>query len=311
MEIWLDSVGSESIDSADVDRIWNGSATDVHEVKIEDSSSQKMAISKIGMVPWLLIRCSNWTMIPLENLVASSRESGTRIAAAVNKEIDINGTISALEHGVDAILVRDNLLEPALLAAREKSPIPVSDDVQHPHIGSAEIISIESGGVGERVCIDLTSRLNEGQGIATGSISRMLCIVHGETIPTEFIPTRPFRVNAGSIHSYALMADGTTKYLSELNAGDEIAILSSEGIVGNAVIGRLKIENRPLLIIRFRVGSEQGQVILQQAETVRLVAPGGGALPITSAASGNNISVMIDERVRHIGQPLEGRVKER
>ena len=34
MEIWLDSVGSESIDSADVDRIWNGSATDVNEVII-------------------------------------------------------------------------------------------------------------------------------------------------------------------------------------------------------------------------------------------------------------------------------------
>lgn len=35
---------------------------------------------------------------------------------------------------------------------------------------------------------------------------------------------RPFRVNAGPVHSYALLADGRTKYLSELCAGDQARI---------------------------------------------------------------------------------------
>ena len=310
MQIWSESRDEGNSNSDVVSRFWTGFSSDVSEVQIDEPSDQEEAMSLIGLVPWILVRCSDWTMVPLENLVAASRGTSTRIAAAIDEEVELNGAAFALGGGVDAILVKSHLVNDAVGIIGGKWE---KEDVQEKGaiVEEARVISIESIGVGERVCIDLTSRLNEGQGIATGSISRMLCIVHGETIPTEFIPTRPFRVNAGSIHSYALMADGTTKYLSELNAGDEIAILSSEGIVGNAVIGRLKIENRPLLIIRFRVGSEQGQVILQQAETVRLVAPEGGALPITSAASGNNISVMIDERVRHIGQPLEGRVKER
>ena len=37
-----------------------------------------------------------------------------------------------------------------------------------------------------------------------------------------FVPPRPFRVNAGPVHAYVLMADGSTKYLSECRAGDEV-----------------------------------------------------------------------------------------
>ena len=311
MEIWLNSADGVTSSSEGIDRVWSGSATDVSEVVIEDDSSQNDALSLIGMVPWLLVRCSDWTMIPLENLVATSRDSGTRIAAAVNQEIDLNGIASALEHGVDAILVEFDLLETAILVASEKTPVLDIESGQKPQVQSAEITSIESGGVGERACIDLTIRLQEGQGIATGSVSQLLCIVHGETLSNEFVPPRPFRVNAGAIHSYALMADGKTKYLSELKAGDEIAVLSSEGIVGKATIGRLKIENRPLLVIRFEVGKVKSQIIAQQAETVRLITPDGNILPITSAELGDNISVYSDNRVRHIGQPLEGRVNER
>ncbi|MEE2629495.1 MAG: 3-dehydroquinate synthase II [Candidatus Thermoplasmatota archaeon] len=311
MEIWLNSADGVTSSSEGIDRVWSGSATDVSEVVIEDDSSQNDALSLIGMVPWLLVRCSDWTMIPLENLVATSRGSGTRIAAAVNQEIDLNGAVFALDHGVDAILVEFDLLEAAILAASEKAPVEYTENEQKSRVQSAKITSIESGGVGERVCIDLTVRLQEGQGIATGSVSQLLCIVHGETLSNEFVPPRPFRVNAGAIHSYALMADGKTKYLSELNSGDEIAVLSSEGIVGKAAIGRLKIEKRPLMIIRFEVGEVKSQIIAQQAETVRLIAPEGGVLPITSAALGDNITVFSDNRVRHIGQPLEGRVNER
>ena len=38
------------------------------------------------------------------------------------------------------------------------------------------------------------------------------------------------------------MADGTTKYLSELGAGDAVAICDSNGVVDEAVVGRMKID---------------------------------------------------------------------
>lgn len=34
--------------------------------------------------------------------------------------------------------------------------------------------------------------------------------------------SRPFRINAGPVHSYALLADGSIKYLTELCAGDQV-----------------------------------------------------------------------------------------
>ena len=175
----------------------------------------------------------------------------------------------------------------------------------------ARILSMESAGVGERVCIDLTRRINEGQGAATGSISGKLCLVHGETISSEYVPNRPFRINAGAIHSYILMADGRTKYMSELETGNEIAILSSSGSIETAVIGRLKIELRPLLVIRFEVSGEEGQAVVQQAETVRFVSPTGTAVSVTNAKAGDKITVFTDDRVRHIGIALDGEMVEK
>ena len=58
--------------------------------------------------------------------------------------------------------------------------------------------------------------------------------------------------------------------MSELETGDEIAILSSPGNIETAVVGRLKIEMRPLLVVRFEISGEEGQAVVQQAETVRL-----------------------------------------
>ena len=175
----------------------------------------------------------------------------------------------------------------------------------------ARIVSLESAGVGERVCIDLTRRITEGQGAATGSISGKLCLIHGETISSEYVPNRPFRINAGAIHSYILMADGKTKYMSELETGDEIAILSSPGYIETAVIGRLKIEIRPLLVVRFEISGEEGQTVVQQAETVRFVSPTGKAVSVTDAKAGDKITVFTDDRVRHIGIALDGGMVEK
>ena len=41
-----------------------------------------------------------------------------------------------------------------------------------------------------------------------GSSASSMVLVHGETVESEFVPTRPFRVNAGAAHTYIMMADG-------------------------------------------------------------------------------------------------------
>jgi len=306
VELWHDaSIGGQK-EKNEANRVWRGRAHDVAEVKLDDFRSQEEALSLIGMVPWILVRCSDWTMIPLENLVAASRGSGTRITAAIINEADLTGAAFALDYGVDAILVADDLWGAASEVVGLRVPSEDAPSSPPAKTSSAVITSIENGGIGERACIDLIQRLDEGEGMAIGSVSGLLCLVHGETVPSEYVPTRPFRVNAGAVHSYALMADGSTKYLSELSAGDDVAIVLPDGSQRPVTIGRLKIERRPFLLVRYLSQEFEGQIIAQQAETVRLVTPGGGNISLTDLASGDEISVLRDLRMRHVGLALEG-----
>ena len=310
MQIWVENEEKGDPNANLVSRFWTGSSNDVAEVSIEAPSDQEEAISLIGLVPWILVRCSDWTMVPLENLVAASRGSDTRIAAAIGREIELSGAAFALGGGVDAVLVPGKMVDEAAKLfgdrwAKEKTATNQINPVD------ATITSIDGAGVGERVCIDLTRRIIEGQGAVTGSLSGKLCLMHGETISSEYVPTRPFRINAGAIHSYILMADGGTKYMSELETGDEVAIMSSYGAQENATIGRLKVESRPLLVVRFEISGEESQTVVQQAETVRFVTPDEVAISVTEAKLGDKIRVFSDNRVRHTGIALNGEMVEK
>ena len=315
MEIWLDATDTDSPDIPQgVSRVWSGDASDVAEVALDDHRGQDEALSLIGAVPWILIRCSDWNMIPLENIVAAALGSGTKVASAIAREIDLNGAAFSLQHGVDAVLLPpEEGNESFWAAARDLAPktIEPTDTVEGPRLVSAAILSAESAGVGERVCVDLIERLSPGEGLAIGSSASSLCLVHGETIPSEYVPSRPFRVNAGAIHAYVLMADGSTRYLSELQSGDEVAVLSSDGSKRGAVIGRLKVERRPFIMLRFSTPMSEGQIMLQQAETVRLISTSGEAFSVTQIEEGMEILVLNETSMRHIGQAVPGEVAER
>ena len=311
MQVWLDGTQQGDSESEKISRRWYGNSSDVSEILIEDRATQAEAMSMIGLVPWILIRCPDWSMVPLENLVASSRGTGTRIAIAVAKEIDLNGVSYALGIGADAVLVPSGLVSEAEKIAAER--LYLQKERKHAEVSFtySEVSGIETCGMGERVCVDLTRRLKIGQGMAIGSISSMLCLVHGETVESEYVPTRPFRVNAGSVHSYTLMSDGSTKYLSELKSGDEVAVVSEDGICDIARIGRLKIENRPMVLLRYFSSDLEGQIVLQQAETVRLVSSEGKLVSITEIQAGDTIAVISDNRFRHTGIAVEGKVVEK
>ena len=49
------------------------------------------------------------------------------------------------------------------------------------------------------------------------------------------------------VHAYVMMPGGKTAYLSELRSGSEVLIINSDGKQRTAVVGRTKIEQRPLV----------------------------------------------------------------
>ena len=348
MELWLDAASSSQVieDTYPAERIllasgdkipsWAESALFACEdgrildederpigahVDIEDAEGQEAARSLVGMVNWLVLTTGDWQMIPLENLVAASQGTGTRLVARIDRSNTARGAAFALETGVDALLLpvgdaeiwaeaQDVAAERLSLQSKASESAYEQDQSE---LTEVEVISIEDGGVGDRVCIDLTSQLEIGEGLLIGSAASAMLLVHGETMESDFVPPRPFRVNAGAVHAYVQMANGTTKYLCELIAGDEVNVCDTKGTLRPAIIGRLKIESRPFLIVRFRHSESGiiGQTFLQQAETVRLVSSGEKMPSVTDLAKGNMLLGMVGTSARHIGENVFSQSEER
>jgi len=138
-----------------------------------------------------------------------------------------------------------------------------------------------------------------------GSFAKSLALIHAETLESEFVPTRPFRVNAGGIHSYIMMGDLSTCYISELKSGDEVLIINQKGDSRIATIGRVKLEKRPLIKIKWLTNEGfEGNIILQQAETVRLIKNNFEPISITEISENMEIIIHNSIQSRHIGTPI-------
>ena len=263
------------------------------------------------MVEWVLVDCPDWTMIPLENLIADSSGTGTRICAVINRIEDIQGAIFALELGVDAMLLpfQEEMWSKAqTLSSKRNDRL-----VQNSKLEMIEVTvnSIEDGGIGERVCIDLIERMNPDEGLCIGSFSSCMLLVQAEVNENPHVPTRPFRVNAGAIHAYVLSDGQETHYLQELCSGMSLSIISVDGKSRSSTIGRLKIEHRPFLLVRFSSDKGvEGQILLQQAETVRLLTSSGSSIPVTSLKIGEKVLAMSLGSAMHMGKGVPAMARE-
>ncbi len=333
MEVWLNSNPAFSHDDIDfyftAERsetsisieggyLYRGNSQIGAHVHINSEERQQYARSLAGTVEWIYLTFEDWSMIPIENVVAACDQTPTRIAAEIIEPLQAHGAGFALEIGVDALVCSENELEASLIvkSLRNSTEETQDESIDENHdtlsLSEVKITSIESGHTGDRVCIDLTSLLEVGEGLLIGSTARSLALIHGETIESTYVPKRPFRVNAGSVEAYTLMADGSTKYLSELISGDKILVVSMQGITRICTIGRLKIETRPFILLRYSDEKHnQAHVLLQQAETVRVLDENGAACSVTELSIGDVIIAYNTNQTRHIGVSVSASSVER
>ncbi|GMH05133.1 hypothetical protein Nepgr_006973 [Nepenthes gracilis] len=168
--------------------------------------------------------------------------------------------------------------------------------------------------MGNRVCVDLCSLMRPGEGLLVGSFARGLFLVHSECLESNYVASRPFRVNAGPVHSYVAVPGDKTCYLSELCTGKEVTVVDQDVQQRTAVIGRVKIETRPLILVEAKASvSDQTlySILLQNAETVALVAPSqengshGTAIPVASLKVGDQIVLRKQGEARHTGIEIQ------
>lgn len=276
-----------------------GKVTGYYKKVTSNSDVKDISEASKSGAEFIIVDASDWKIIPLENIIAKLHKSGTKIYANAKDSDEVRTLFSVLELGVDGVILATNDLnevEKSKFALQNTSFILVN----------GRIIEIKDAGVGERVCVDTTSMMTYGEGMLVGNMSKFLFLVHNESIGSSFTSPRPFRVNAGAVHCYTIMPDGSTKYLSELEAGSEILIVNDNGVSRSSTVGRSKIETRPLKLIRAEFEGEIGSVIVQNAETIRLVGKDKKLIAVTDVKIGDEIIVYTRPSTgRHFGMQVD------
>jgi 3-dehydroquinate synthase II len=265
------------------------------EATVRDSSDEAKVLSLLDRgVRYLIIQCPDWKVIPFENLIARTRNKAT-LLADVSSLHEAKLALGALELGVDGIVLRAKSSEDLL--AMDEYMRAQSGELQ---LASAKVVSIRSLGSGVRVCVDTCELMNPGEGLLVGSQSSGLFLVEAEVHRNPHVEPRPFRVNAGPVSSYVMTPGLRTRYLSELKAGDDVLIVNRSGSVKSGHIGRVKIERRPMILVETEVEGRQYSIILQNAETVRLVS-NSTSKSVSELACGDKVLAFVEEGGRHFG----------
>ncbi|ELZ14760.1 3-dehydroquinate synthase [Haloterrigena salina JCM 13891] len=275
-------------------------------VRILGKEYERFAETAAEEADHTIIVGEDWTIIPLENLIARIGEE-TNLIAGVTTADEAKTAFETLELGADAVLLDSDSPDEI------RETVEVRDEAERESLDLeyAEVLDIEQIGSADRVCVDTGSLLEHDEGMLVGSMARGLVFVHAETAESPYVASRPFRVNAGAVHAYIRTPDGGTKYLSELQSGDEVQVVDTAGNTREAIVGRVKIEKRPM----FRVALETDdgdriETLLQNAETIK-VATGEGRTAVTDLEAGDELLLYTEDTARHFGEAVEESIIEK
>jgi 3-dehydroquinate synthase II len=76
-------------------------------------------------------------------------------------------------------------------------------------------------------------------------------------------------------------------------------------------MGRNKIERRPMMLVEAEAQGQPISLVLQNAETIRLVDPQGKAISVTSLKPGDKVLAHVEKSGRHFGMKVEESLIER
>jgi len=251
----------------------------------------------------VVLRMLDWTIIPIENLLA---KRGKNIVVQVTNSEQARLMVEILEKGVDGVLLNSTDVNEIKKTAEVLQGI--GDKIE---LVEATITTVKQLGMGDRSCLDTCTQMSPGEGMLIGNTASGFFLVHSESIENPYVAARPFRVNAGAVHAYTLTPGGGTKYLADLKAGDEVMLVNYTGKSQLAFLGRNKIEKRPMMLIEAQAGQMPISLVMQNAETIRLINPEGKPVSITLLKPGDKVLAYIEKGGRHFGMKVDETLVER
>lgn len=251
----------------------------------------------------VVLRMLDWTIIPIENLLA---KRGKNIMVQVETSEQARLMVEILEKGVDGVVLNTTDINEIKKTAELTTGI-----AEKVELVTATITATKQLGMGDRSCLDTCTQMGLGEGMLIGNTASGFFLVHSESIDNPYVASRPFRVNAGAVHAYTLTPDGKTKYLADLKAGDEVMVVNYQGKSQVAYLGRNKIEKRPMMLIEAEAEGAPISLVMQNAETIRLVDPDGNAISVTKLKLADKVLAHIEKAGRHFGMQVDETLIER
>jgi 3-dehydroquinate synthase II len=274
---------------------------DVIELEINSKEDESKAVS-LGSSKIVVVKTSDWMVIPLENLVSQTKN----VIAFVKDYQEAKLAIEALETGVDGVLLKTDDINEIIKVARL-----IKESSETIELVVAKITGTKQLGLADRVCVDTCTNMIGSQGMLVGNLSSGMFLIRAENVETPYCDPRPFRVNAGAVHAYIRIPDGKTKYLADLKTGDQVLIVDAKGKTDVTFVGRSKIERRPMLLVEADYNGQKVSLVLQNAETIRLTNPDGSPISVTHLNTGDEVLVHVEGSGRHFGVKIEETIVER
>ena len=297
---------NESADLVKANEAKNSGKTVCAYIVITDKLHEQLAVTLGRVVDYIILVATDWTIIPLENIIADLQKENVNIIAAVKNADDAKVAMETLEVGTDGVI-----FEPKEFA-QIKDIANLIDELSTESycLKDLTITNVEPVGSGDRVCIDTTTMMKPGEGMLIGSYSKAMFFIHSESLESEYVASRPFRVNAGPVQAYVMVPGNKTRYLSELETGDEVLIVDKDGKTKKSIVGRSKIEKRPLLLIEAEYEDMKIRSLVQNAETIRLVDENNEPISVSVLEPGMKVKGFIDDSARHFGMAIDEQIIE-
>jgi 3-amino-4-hydroxybenzoic acid synthase len=279
-------------------------------VSAHDQEHLLIAIGHGKAHRYICVRFPDPTNIPLELVIASLQGSHTIVIKEITDPRDSEDAkvaLGVMEVGSDGVLFSPtdaDVMDEFLGALGEAQEPRVEIEV-------GTIVRTQAIGMGHRSCIDLATLFEPTEGMIIGSTSSGGILCCPEVFYLPYMELRPFRVNAGAVHSYVYQADNRTNYMSELKAGWPAQIVGIDGRTRTVPVGRMKTEIRPLRLIEVEFdGGKKVNVIMQDDWHVRIFSAEGKPLNITELKPGDKVLGHTATPGRHVGIPVAETIEE-
>ncbi|MDQ0229065.1 3-dehydroquinate synthase II [Metabacillus malikii] len=247
------------------------------------------------------------TNIPLELIIAKLQSTDVDVLKHVVSSEEAKISFDVMEIGSEGVLLTTDRIE-AMFDFKNQFEHKEKQSVE---IVNAKVTNIEHIGQGYRSCIDTTNLLTEQEAMIIGSTSSGGLLVCSETHYLPYMDLRPFRVNAGAVHSYVWCPEDTTSYLTDLKVGSQVMVVDIEGNTRTVSVGRVKTEIRPLLLIEAEYENKKINTIVQDDWHIRIFNGKKEPQSATTFKVGDEILAYVCETGRHVGIKIEETIEEK